>query len=443
VSSNPQELRREQAIFAGLATTYAVALGVFFALGNFGFVRNTLVIPSFFIVAALAGRFRAFVRDWSVFLGCILLFDSCRGLIYVAIRRLELPVYMGYVIDAERAVFGGLPTLSLQRHLFADSQIGAMERALVAVHASHFVFFLGFGMLVWLFRPQWFPRLTLSFILVMGVGITAYLLVPTVPPWMASAQFQMLPEITHISSQIYNVSLPTISRTFDTNPIAAMPSLHAAFPTLMTLLCFRLFGKWGLLMLGYFATVVFAIVYLGEHYVVDVLAGVVLALVGYLVAFEWQRVKSRLDQAGQIAAGPVAPGALVRPLVLTAILLTLAVGLGGVAAGRTTGGFLPDQGFIARELDGKSPVADYFRAVLAHSERDFRTAQPLLARAIPDIRDSTMRRRAQIQLAESAFHNGDFAASVRVLEELGRLSPRLVEMQAQAKAGLARPAVAR
>jgi hypothetical protein len=432
------DLRREQGLFAGLAVTYALALGLLFGSGNFGFIAKSLVIPSMFVVAWLAGRFRGFVRDWSVFLGAIMLLDSTRGIIFAAIKRLDLPVYMGYAIDAERALFlGAMPPLALQRLLFADGQIGTLERSLVAVHASHFVVFLVFGLLVWLFRTESFPRLTLSFILLIGAGMLGHLVLPTVPPWMAAEQFQVLPEISHITTQIYNVSLPTVSRTFGLNPIAAMPSLHAAFPTLLTLLCFKLFGKWGMVMLAYGATVVFMIVYMGEHYVVDILAGVALAVAGYLAAFHWRRIKPWLDRAGQIAAGPAAPGALIRPVVLTAVLVAFAI-LVGLEAERTPGSFVPNRRFIARELEGKTPLADYYRGLLAFREKDFRAAQPLLAKAIPAIRDSTLRVRARRQLAESAFQSGDFAAAVSAFDSAGRLSRRLAEMREQAKAELAR-----
>ena len=67
---------------------------------------KTAIIPSLFAIAYLAGRFRAFVRDWAVFIGAVVLFDDCRGLVYGLMQHFELPVHMGYVIDAEHALFG-------------------------------------------------------------------------------------------------------------------------------------------------------------------------------------------------------------------------------------------------------------------------------------------------------------------------------------------------
>src|SRR5207247_9644011 len=70
---------------------------------------------------------------------------------------------------------------------------------------------------------------------------------------------------------------------YDINPneVAAFPSLHAAFPFLAFLFARRTFGRVGWLMLAYSACVWFSIVYLGEHYVVDILGGLAYAAAAY------------------------------------------------------------------------------------------------------------------------------------------------------------------
>ncbi len=432
------DLARERRLFAGLAAAYGAAFALLWSLGYFGFVWKTLVLPSFFLVAWLAGRFRGFVRDWAPYLAAIVLFDSCRGLIFGMIRRLDLPVYMGYAIDAERALFGDpIPSRALQQALIPDGQPGALERALVAVHASHFVVFLGFGLLVWLVRAGAFPRLRFAFVSLMAAGLAGYLLVPTVPPWMAAEHFGVLGGIAHLSAQVYNVSLPTLARSFDINPVAAMPSLHAAFPVLLTLICFRHFGRWGWVMLAYAAAVTFGITYLGEHYVVDVLAGVALAVAAYLVAYRWRRLDPWLEREGRTAAAPAGPGSLVRPLAVAGPLLGLALLL-GLAAQRTAGRFVPGEAFIARELAGRSPMVGFYRGLLAHRHRDYRRAQPLFVAALGTMRDSSRRALALTLLGESAYHNGDYPTVVAAFQGRKGLWDRHQEMLERARGEVGR-----
>jgi hypothetical protein len=63
---------------------------------------------------------------------------------------------------------------------------------------------------------------------------------------------------------------------FGGNPLAAMPSLHFATSLMAALLLFEVGPLPGALAGSYAAALGFALVYLGEHYAVDLLAGAVL-----------------------------------------------------------------------------------------------------------------------------------------------------------------------
>ncbi len=65
---------------------------------------------------------------------------------------------------------------------------------------------------------------------------------------------------------------------FGGNPLAAMPSLHFATSVMAALLLAEASPVAGALGFSYAATLGFALVYLGEHYVVDLLAGAALAV---------------------------------------------------------------------------------------------------------------------------------------------------------------------
>ena len=75
--------------------------------------------------------------------------------------------------------------------------------------------------------------------------------------------------------------------------MAAMPSIHAAYPFLGFLFGFRLLGWRALPLLIYSACVWLSVVYLGEHYVVDVIGGIILAGAAFAaegaISSWWQR----------------------------------------------------------------------------------------------------------------------------------------------------------
>ncbi|HMI93868.1 MAG TPA: hypothetical protein VK509_20985, partial [Polyangiales bacterium] len=97
---------RAKKVLAVVVGAYALALVLLVVLDQVSVVWKSLVVPGVALAAALTGRWREFVRDWAVFLAAVVLFDASRGFVYALIQRFELPVYMAYAIDAERALFG-------------------------------------------------------------------------------------------------------------------------------------------------------------------------------------------------------------------------------------------------------------------------------------------------------------------------------------------------
>jgi membrane-associated phospholipid phosphatase len=330
-------------LFGGSLLVFAVA-------GLYGPFVKTLV-AALFLAALATRRLASFVRDWAVFLAGLALFDSLRAVVFTLVNSLGLPLYMGYVIRLERGLFGGetLPTL-LQPWLLRPDSPGLLERLLVAVHASHFVVFLLFGLGLWLIRHAAFDRFAAAMLWVMYLGIVGFLAVPTVPPWMA-ADFQAIPPLHRVADDVYSRAVPGLRRAFDTNPVAAMPSLHAAFAALCAFVAVRHFGVWGWLLGGYLALVGLAAVALGEHYFLDVAAGVLLAAGVYWRAYR----RERRGREGTDSAGPrVAPGdsRTARRLALAAIVLLLATGV-GQATLRLRRPLAVTDSFVARELGGR------------------------------------------------------------------------------------------
>ena len=85
------------------------------------------------------------------------------------------------------------------------------------------------------------------------------------------------------------MSIPDITSGFNTNPVAAMPSLHTAFPVLCCLILWRLFKWKSIPFILYTLFMLFTIVYTSDHYIVDIIAGSLLAVICYAIAFRKKR----------------------------------------------------------------------------------------------------------------------------------------------------------
>lgn len=387
----------------GLGLLLAAALG-----GHYFFLPKALALPMLALVALLSGRTRAFLRDWLMFLVLLLLFDSLRGAIYVAIFKWQLPWYLGYAIRLEELIFG-VPSVPhwLRESFPALFESEPLRALMVIVHASHFVYFLGIGCLVYTLRPEAFGRFKAVMVGTMFGGLAGYLLVPTVPPWMAGDFFDVLPPIERVIVLTYNTYVPTLFAGFQTNYIAAMPSLHAAFPTACAAIAGRLFGWRAWPIFAYTVLTFLSPIYLGEHYAVDLLAGAVLGLAVYLPVFHIARF-GPAEAAAEVPAGRGRFAALIayigpRRCLASFAVFYVAVLLGFTNRGERMPGLLPDQRFIERELAGRSNLVAFFAG----------------ARALRDGRQEEARRLLAQGLAEPAVGRDDFVGC-RLLLKVAR-----------------------
>jgi len=323
----------KRALWMVLASLAAI-LALFVLFQRFLFLPKILMAGLIFLAAALAGRIRPLVRDWFVFMAFIYLFDSLRGTIYILTCKFQLPAYALYVLNIEKTLFGGVPSAALQNALLQPDPLGNftwLEKTLTVCYGSHFIAFLFVGFLIWLTRPKAFSLYKMSFYPLIFVGELVYALAPTVPPWMASSQFGLIPPLTRFNAILFNFAIPDLTSGFDTNPIAAMPSLHAGFPILCCLLLWGLYRWKAAPFYIYTLAVLFAIVYSGDHYVTDVLAGLALAVACYVLARRaW---KKRGALSGSVDDGADSGCSFGGAALKKCVLAGLGVFLAGIVIG--------------------------------------------------------------------------------------------------------------
>jgi hypothetical protein len=307
-----------------------VAVGSFLALllaslaftGRHVFVTKTILVPGLIGVAWIGKRSGAFVQDWMVFLGGVILFDAIRGFVYVMNSVLSRPAYMHYVILWEASWFGtSAVSIPLQDWLLHSRAGGYVTTVALLFHASHFAFFLLFGMSIWLRDRRAFATWALAMLATMACGLVGYALVPTGPPWLASQQ-SLIPPVRHLAREVYNLKLPTLHLVFDTNPVAAMPSLHEAFPTCCTWAAVRVWGRKGHILWIYSALMGLALIYLGEHYAVDLVAGFFVATAMHWVTTNNGHIRNWVDRFGWCWWGPYDHFVAAVALAFLSMLLT-------------------------------------------------------------------------------------------------------------------------
>lgn len=222
----------------------------------------------------------ALLKRLSPFVVLLLVYESFRGLV----PHLNGNVNILWMPGVDVALFGTLPTITLQNWLW-NGQVQWYDFVIYIVYMLHFVLPVGLALLVWRLRPQHYWRVIASFIVLSFAGFLTFLAFPAAPPWMA-ARDGHIPPITRVSSEVWASlgvkDFPSVYNKISPNPVAAVPSLHAAYATLLAVIVITLFrSKWRYLILVYPVIIYFGTVYQGEHYVVDALAGIVYAGLAY------------------------------------------------------------------------------------------------------------------------------------------------------------------
>ena len=263
-----------------LAIYLAVALGLMFAL------RVTPSIDVFFvfgvILAVLLGRGVAFIRDWGPF---VLIFFAWEGMRGIA-NQFGQAVHSDSVIAIERTLFGGVPTAELQHALRQPGVISPLDVVMTFVYVSHFFFPLALAFFLWLRdRPRYY-RFVTTLMAVSFAAFFTFLVFPVAPPRYAVYYGQDL-GVADVMQQVMTSfnwgGFDWVYNHMVGNPVAAFPSMHAAYPLLVLLFLWERSKRAAIAWAFPTGIIWFAVVYLGHHYVVDVLGGVVYGLVGYLL----------------------------------------------------------------------------------------------------------------------------------------------------------------
>lgn len=265
-----------------------------------------LLAVAFFPIALVLRRGRTFLADWIPFGFLLLAYEEFRGLAF----QWNAHVHVGDIAGLEQRLFGSpLPTIRLQEALYHAGQVGAVDVLTTGLYFVHFVGVLGLAFWLWLRhdrRTYW--RYVLAVLVLSYLGFATYAVFPSMPPRLAFGPGSLQPVVDVFAYTVGHFVLfkPffTVYQMIDGNPYAAMPSLHIAYPFLVFLVAVRLWpGRWAWLTALYPLAMTFAVVYLGEHYVVDCIAGALYASAAFWLVWDAPGVlRRRVGRAARVAA---------------------------------------------------------------------------------------------------------------------------------------------
>ena len=274
------------------------------------------VFAIFAILVVPTGRIRSFMFSFGPYAAVWFTFTGLRSL---ADETVFARTVNFQVADFERELFGGqLPTVMLQDRLLDVSSLAWYDYACTATHWSYFIIPHGVAIYLWFKRPELFRRMLGAMTLLLSVGLALYFLLPSNPPWMAPEPINSpsAPVVYRVMESIgkalggglYNASYKVVG---ESNPRAAMPSIHMAITFLLVFPTWAVSRRWGLIMLAYALVMGYSLIYLGEHYFIDVVMGCAVTTYGWYGANWINRTLLVPLRAPRVESGPVVPPAAV------------------------------------------------------------------------------------------------------------------------------------
>jgi membrane-associated phospholipid phosphatase len=209
------------------------------------------------------------VRQLAIWFGFLYAYRHTRG---VADRDAYEAFQNGLrVADVEHRLTG-LWELSLQSFVTSSGLL----RELTSWTYWHSQFtVLGLVLLFVYLRRNWaFTRLRNTLLLANLIGLVGFVLMPTAPP-------RMFPELGFVDTLAgFGINHDSAIVRNDANPYAAMPSLHAADALIVGVGLFLVVrSRWRYLWLLWPVWVWFSVIATGNHFWLDILAGIVVAAV--------------------------------------------------------------------------------------------------------------------------------------------------------------------
>ena len=232
--------------------------------------------------AGLAGP-RARPRWWPevlVIIWLLWLYDAVNNL--APIRQATADAHARSIVHLERVLHID-PEAALNHWLAAQHTLGLW----IGDYYDNAHFVVTLGLVVWLFwrRPDLYRPLRTGLVIINLIGFAVFWRYPLAPPRLLDPhRYVDVVATTHAFGSWHAGTLATAA-----NQLAAMPSLHIAWAVWSALALWRILGRhrWAWLVWLYPLATSLAVMATGNHYLLDVVAGVATMVAATVVAERW------------------------------------------------------------------------------------------------------------------------------------------------------------
>jgi len=286
-----------------------VLLGVvvyFIAINQIIKIRPDHIFLALVIFSFVLGKQRAkrFLIDWLPFVFFWIGYDMMRGVADSVRGTIHVVEPYRWELALFGNLFGEIPPFLLQT-LREEGAFSGLKKAVDLLAANFYTAHFALPLLLgWVFwhttndRPL-FYKFVYTLTVLDVLALFTFMIYPAAPPWYVYNYGFAAPET---NANFWSISagnlvdvdhllgvkfFTTLWDSFNANHFAAIPSLHGAYPIVLSWFAYKKF-RWNPWLLSlYPAAVWFSAVYLNHHYVVDLIIGGFYVIGAYLITVKF------------------------------------------------------------------------------------------------------------------------------------------------------------
>lgn len=261
---------RQNAFFA-LLGVYAVTVIIWYAYNGVLFQFSLgLWALGLIPVTFLLGRSTQFVRELTPFLVLLLSYEALQG---VAGSLAVTPV-----IHATASTTGFLQAVQ-SAFLSPD-----LTDFMTFLYGFHFPMIMVASVLLWYSSRVLYKGYVYSLVACSYISLLFYMIAPSAPPWYNGVVTNLLANTTQQPGYSGIIGeMARIGSLIESDKLAAFPSLHAAYAVLFGYFTVKLNKLYAFVSVPIVAGILFSTIYLGQHYIMDLVGGVAVAAASVVI----------------------------------------------------------------------------------------------------------------------------------------------------------------
>ena len=239
-------------------------------------------LPVALFILRKKGQQDELLKTWIPFIVILLSYEALAGVVGSMVSADDIVSVYSY----DKLLLGFDLTSYVQQTFIHMPLSSIITTLTLSLYSLHFPLVIVTSLTLWFGRRALFNRYAIAMAITSYVSLLVFALMPTAPPWYDGVATNLVQSAytTSTSTPAFLSSYLRLTSLIESDKYAAFPSLHTAYMILFCYFVTKFKPKFALVTFPLTFGVLFATLYLGQHYLIDLIAGTALALASVYLA---------------------------------------------------------------------------------------------------------------------------------------------------------------